>query len=272
VVNAWFGLASAQYDELARKADERLKKAQKELAKLNKQQEKAQDRLKDLQDELKDADGERYNELLDLIKEEQDAQGQGAAAIEAQILKQQELEKQAANDKMKAEYEKAKMEKRQALINAAINTALAVIKALPNIVLAAAVGIAGGLGIAAIAAQKIPEPEYLAKGGLLQGKSHTEGGIPVGSTGVEVEGGEYVVNKRATAEYLPLLEALNAQGNRKMAVGGQLTPVSTDAQQAFIDYDRLAEAILNGIQPKVAVVDIITGMNKVKLIQSNASL
>lgn len=61
-------------------------------------------------------------------------------------------------------------------------------------------------------------------------------------------------------------------GNRKMAEGGQIAPVTNALDREIIDYERLADAILMGIQPKVAVVDIVTGMNKVKVIQSNASL
>lgn len=51
----------------------------------------------------------------------------------------------------------------------------------------------------------------LAKGGLLWGPSHQEGGIKTGF-GQEVEGGEFVVNKAATAKNLDLLKAINNQG------------------------------------------------------------
>jgi hypothetical protein len=46
----------------------------------------------------------------------------------------------------------------------------------------------------------------LADGGLLNGKRHSQGGIPVGHTGIEVEGGEYVVNRRSTAANYDLIE------------------------------------------------------------------
>lgn len=71
----------------------------------------------------------------------------------------------------------------------------------------------------------------MARGGLLNGPSHAKGGIPVGNTGVEVEGGEYVVNKRSTAKNLSLLNQINSDkyGNggvlkpRQMRDGGLLT-------------------------------------------------
>lgn len=52
-----------------------------------------------------------------------------------------------------------------------------------------------------------------AQGGLLQGNSHNLGGIRT-SMG-ELEGGEFVMNRRATANFLPLLESINSIGNTK---------------------------------------------------------
>lgn len=51
-----------------------------------------------------------------------------------------------------------------------------------------------------------------AKGGLLKGRSHQEGGIltPFG----ELEGGEFVINKNSTQSFLPILTAINAIGNQ----------------------------------------------------------
>lgn len=65
-----------------------------------------------------------------------------------------------------------------------------------------------------------------ANGGLLSGPSHANGGMPIMGSNVEVEGGEYVVNKRSTARNLPLLSAINNLGStnivkpRTMEMGG----------------------------------------------------
>lgn len=65
-----------------------------------------------------------------------------------------------------------------------------------------------------------------ANGGLLSGPSHANGGMPIMGSNVEVEGGEYVVNKRSTARNLPLLSAINNLGAtniikpRMMEMGG----------------------------------------------------
>ncbi|CAB4157156.1 hypothetical protein UFOVP693_8 [uncultured Caudovirales phage] len=50
-----------------------------------------------------------------------------------------------------------------------------------------------------------------AQGGLLSGPSHDLGGIKT-SMG-ELEGGEFIVNRRATANFLPMLNQINASGN-----------------------------------------------------------
>jgi hypothetical protein len=64
-----------------------------------------------------------------------------------------------------------------------------------------------------------------AKGGLLDGPSHARGGIKT-SFG-ELEGGEYVINKRSTASFLPLLTAINSAGNRKYEQGGMMANMDT---------------------------------------------
>ena len=48
-----------------------------------------------------------------------------------------------------------------------------------------------------------------ARGGILNGQSHANGGIML-SNGVEAEGGEAIINKRSTAAFAPLLSEINA--------------------------------------------------------------
>ena len=54
---------------------------------------------------------------------------------------------------------------------------------------------------------------FAEDGGLLHGPSHSGGGIPV-----EAEGGEYIINKRSTSRYLPLLHMINEEGRGKSAL------------------------------------------------------
>ena len=112
---------------------------------------------------------------------------------------------------------------------------------------AAAAAVASGLmNVAKISSTDV---KY-EKGGLLKGNSHSEGGIPftVAGRGFEAEGGEYIVNKRATAMYFPVLEAINRSagyGNYNpvyMAAGGVIKQLP-DMQ---IDYKEMMNAIKEG--------------------------
>ena len=60
-------------------------------------------------------------------------------------------------------------------------------------------------------AKKESSGSTYAQGGLLNGPSHDLGGIQTAMG--ELEGGEFVVNRRATANFLPMLEQMNASGN-----------------------------------------------------------
>ena len=148
--------------------------------------------------------------------------------------------------------EQSALGKAAAIAEATINTYLGVSKAisqgLPMGAVMAAVTLATGMmNVAKIANTDV---KY-EKGGLLKGKSHSEGGIPftvAGRGGFEAEGGEYIVNKRATAMYFPVLEAINRSagyGNYNpvyMAAGGVIKQIP-DTQ---IDYKEMMNAIKEG--------------------------
>jgi hypothetical protein len=112
-----------------------------------------------------------------------------------------------------------------------------------------------------------------ARGGLLQGASHAQGGIktPFG----ELEGGEAVINKRSTSMFAPLLSRINeAGGGRKFANGGIL---GTSAQpESLFDYEmfasKTAEAVSSLPNPIVGVDEISSVSNKVDVIETQASL
>jgi len=69
-------------------------------------------------------------------------------------------------------------------------------------------------------------PSKFAKGGLLDGPSHLQGGIKTAYG--EVEGGEFVMNRYSSKSFLPLLEKMNAAGNANMineVVTNNSTPI-----------------------------------------------
>lgn len=209
-------------------------------------------RLTGYYEALSDATGEEKQDLLAYIKDQEDA-----------LNHQYDLEKQLEAEKYQREKqlqkEQAIQQKKQlqnqliqAIITGAANT-LNGFNTQPFM----PVGIAMGALAATLSAVQIGviganigRIKY-ANGGLLSGPSHNDGGIPVGNTGVEVEGGEYVVNKKATAKYLPLLEQINDYGSsvRKFANGGEMNLTTGSDQTA---------ALLSNINfnPVVAVTDI----------------
>ena len=63
----------------------------------------------------------------------------------------------------------------------------------------------GAVQIATIAKQKF------ASGGVIQGKSHSQGGVPVMNGSVEVEGGEYITNKVTTSKNVEVLTFINSK-------------------------------------------------------------
>lgn len=146
-----------------------------------------------------------------------------------------------------------------------------------------------GTQAAAIAAQKF------AKGGLLKGASHENGGIPIsvaGSGMVEAEGGEAIINKKSTAKHLGLLSAINQseggaplarRGLRLPSVGslqrfqnGGITPVAGGG--IGTDFSGLETSIINGVAESIGEIKVTnvasetTGVaNRVQQIQDSAS-
>lgn len=75
-----------------------------------------------------------------------------------------------------------------------------------------------------------------AYGGLLNGPKHEEGGIPTEFG--QLEGGEFVVNRSATAAFLPLLDKINSMGSGS----GALTNTSSSAE-SVINQERQQQII-----------------------------
>lgn len=192
-------------DEISGYADQAMQ-AVEQISELMSNLEEAQlDEYEEQNDAKKEALQDRLDDGL-ISQEEYDA---GVAAADA------ELEQQRKDMELK----QAKREKAIALMQAIIQTALAVATAvaqspmtggLPGSAIAAAMG---AIQIATIAAEPLPKA---SRGTLLQGKSHAEGGIKI-----EAEGGEAIINKRSTAHFRPLLSAINEWGGGvKFANGG----------------------------------------------------
>jgi len=151
--------------------------------------------------------------------------------------------------------------------------------------LIAANNVMSGLAVAGILAQTVQGIskkakggmiEEFANGGMVQGKSHAQGGekFAVGGRVVELEGGEAVINKRSTAMFGRQLSAMNAAGGGvKFADGGLLNQPSFSQQQFnAIGQNQMMGAM--GSSGKVVVVeaDITDSQNSVSVIQSEATI
>ena len=168
------------------------------------------DKLADIEDELKTSRGDRRAHLIEQLNMER------AAMLESLQQEQKIQAEKDANQKKQDALEKKRreQEKKNSIVQATINTYTAMTNALavqPWFVGLALSAVALAMGLAQVA--MIKKQKY-AKGGLLVGKSHKNGGIPVGLTGIEVEGNEYVVNKKSTEKNLPLIDYINSSNKR----------------------------------------------------------
>ncbi len=149
-----------------------------------------------------------------------------------------ELELAGDNEEKKAEIEKKFARRQQAvdLVQALINTALAVTAglaapAIPPFPSAIAAGIAGATQVALIASKKFH------RGTVLSGPSHAQKGIPFtvgGRPGFEAEGGEAIINKQSTGMFRPLLSAINKAGGGVGFETGGVTPWRWAAQAGTV--------------------------------------
>ena len=248
--------------------------------------EESADKISELNASLKDSSNDNMEVTKQQLADEQLLYAQRLA--EEQKLAEQE--KALKNKAAKQEANARKMELRYQMVMGIANTAQGASKALATWgwplgpIFAGIMAALGAVQVAMIAKQiGQVQPVKYAEGGLLSGPAHSNGGIKVGNTGVEVEGNEYVVNKRSTAKYLPLLEAINAEGNRrpfsnpdkrirKYANGGTLNFDKTDENlRQRNDTNRLINAI-DGIdmQPVVAVKDIWRAEDRLVKVRSLA--
>lgn len=248
--------------------------------------EEAQDKLDEVS-ELHDEAVEKVAESQDRISELNDKMRESSGAqleqykqqmVDEMLLLQQreQEEKRLQKEKEKREKELEKKQRQQQkqemvvqLIQSISSTALGVMKAFAQFgpVMGA---IMGGIVSTMGAIQQaiiMKQISKMADGGFLSGPSHANGGIPVGNTGVEVEGGEYVVNKRSTKKYLPLLQSINEEGARhktvanqigKMADGGQLNYERINSNLDSLSTASIVASAISGIDlhPVVSVVDI----------------
>ena len=226
-------------------------------------QDIAAERLATLQRELDaelDVIENRYEVEQDILKSQLDNQ----LITESQFRqKQKELRQAQVAEENSIEQKRFQAEKRQdindakseyfaALAQAFINEVVAGVPFPFNVTNAAITSAGAGASFAAQLAainQRQFVPKKFAEGGMVSGPSHSDGGVPFtvqGKGGYEMEGGEYIVNKRATAMHRDLLDRINNSyrtrpqvGRVKFADGGLVTSPMNES----VDYLKaIAEA------------------------------
>lgn len=206
--------------------EEALDREQEQLDKESEMVEKAYDKqaeivqrykdaINNTEDELKTARGERRLALIDGLAQQREAYLQETDSLKKQQIEKEKIakkEEQLQKKQDALEKKRKQQQKQQSLINAIVNTALGVTQALSaypppaSWALAAAVGAMGAVQIATISSQKY------AQGGVLDGPSHSQGGIKVPTKrGMsEVEGNEFITNKKTTTHNTEMLYYINS--------------------------------------------------------------
>jgi hypothetical protein len=224
-----------------------------------KQEELAQrhtDKVSDIENELRTARGDRRAYLVEQLNSERRAQIEALQEEEnIERKKQQNEKKQEALDK-KRQREQKKAAKAQAIISGALTIANAFATA-PFIPVGIAMG-ALATGLVAVQIAKINSTQY-ANGGLLNGKPHSQGGIPIGNTGIEVEGNEYVVNKKSTQANLPLIDYINS--NRRKLTRDDLINFFDNGKQGLINKSVKNRYAEGGVLPEVGEIDVKSLIN-----------
>ena len=270
----------AKLDKQQELLDAELEMIEENLQKQEEVTQEHNDKVNSIEDELKSARGDRRQALIDQLAAERKAQEQSIEKekqLTEEKKKQAQKQEQLKKQQDALEKKRKQQEKRASIVQATINTFTAVSNALavqPWFVGLALSGVALGLGMANVA--QIASQQY-GKGGKLNGPSHKEGGIPVGNTGITVEGNEYIIRKESTMPNLPLLEYINSSQRRltkddlirfydngktplinrtmttKFAEGGELPQLSVDVK-----------SLMNNVQTQqddrplvVSVVDIV---------------
>jgi hypothetical protein len=164
---------------------------------------------------------------LETLDAEQEAALEGIIGTTEQAnQKRLELAQQFEGKRLEIEKQTRIQELEFARIQAIAEGAVAVIRSASNPILTP-------LTVALVAAQvslisnQIQQARSLQRGGLLQmgglleGPSHEQGGIKFGQMGLELEGGEAVINRVSTSQYGSLLSTINQAGGGRPLVSSQ---------------------------------------------------
>ena len=261
-------------EETAQRLEQVQELHDKALDKVN----ESSDKIKELNENLRDSGDDNMEATKQQLADEQLLYAQRLAeerklADEEQALKNKQAQQEAAARKMELRYQ---------MVMAIANTAQGASKALATwgwplgAIFAGIMTALGAVQVALIAKQiGAIKPVKYADGGIINGKPHSQGGVRVGNTNIEVEGGEMVISKKNTERYKDVLYKINSndpsvrylQGStrqyadtkiRKYASGGELNfDMADESLRTQQDTSKLMAAIGSiNMNPIVTVKDI----------------
>lgn len=224
---------------------------------------------------------ERLNREIEAIKERYKTEGEilksqldNQLITENQFrLKQKELRLAQVAEENMVEKKRFEAQKKADLINVAVETAEALASNIINnfksfnTLKATGLTAAGNfviLGGGAAKADAIRRrkffPAKYEEGGMVEGPSHAEGGVPFtvqGRGGYEMEGGEFIVNKKAASLHRNLLERINGSYNTRIvsergtfAQGGMITNQSLSPNLNLINNQIPQKVVLENSSSK----------------------
>lgn len=116
-----------------------------------------------------------------------------------------------------------------------------------------------GVAQAVNAKQQMNTALKAEKGGILQGKSHAQGGIML-SNGVEAEGGEAIINKRSTSMFAPILSEINSyNGYGAPLIKAQ--PTNNNTSSSLVTNDAIKQIVKETIAGVTAIPVIVSEHN-----------
>lgn len=295
VYSALGGIAKGALDTEISGLEEKQKKQTEAIAATTKAYEEHNNKVKEFEKEAATATGGNAVIVQEQLAREMAARDELQKQKKDHEKENEEIEKQIARKKK----QQAKIDKVKAIAEATANGAAAVIKAWGAGPILGPIMAALTAAATTIQLLKIKrEWEKLEDGGLLRGKRHSQGGMRIEGSNIEVEGGEYVVNRASTRNNLGLIDYINRQRRqlspddisryyavsgksqhvqpatrRMFEEGGQLTNIDTVSSVTAPDNDKILDAISRiNFRPVVSVVDIVTAQNSVTNVKDIAGV
>jgi hypothetical protein len=202
---------------------------------------------------FKELNNRKLESELSMLSQQKDATLRNTELTEAQRIK---IEERYRQQEKRIKEQAFKQQKQADVIQATINTALAVSRALatppsPNVAAAVAAGVAGGAQIALIASQPVPRFATGTEMFNTSGTGTSDSGL------AWLSNGERVVPASINAEYWGALSAIH---NRKVSprlanqVIEELSHGRGEAGFSF-DYDRLGR-VVSGKQGSKVVINL----------------